>query len=226
MSAAVAGTEPPIESWPEWTAYVADPSRTSLTQLCRRAPAPRPLLLEAMTRAFSRGGHWKIAQHIALLYSEERRLTEAWYFANLAVQRSNGEIHANLALAQVYEDRRLPLAALPLFETVRRQLRRLPVRERRVLEVPLAESFARVYAYLRAPRFAARWWLRVRRQPRIEVRTLIQLLLAAYATDFEGLAYETARLLAPMDEQLGPRVRVRVKQSLQARMLQVLRERP
>lgn len=215
-----------IRSWPEWALYVADPCHETLTRLDRKAQASgRPPLLRNLEAEVAAGASWKIAQHASLYHHDARRLTEAWYFAHLAAVRSNGDVRSNIALAQVYEARRLPYAVIPVLDTIRRQLRRVPRRERRRFQAYVAEAYVRTYAYVRNTTMAVRWWRYVRRQPGAQATTLIQFLLAIWLSEYVEEARDVAVRLLPAMATLGPRVRARVVGALRFHLLQVLRAR-
>ncbi len=90
----------------------------------------------------------------------------------------------------------------------------------------IAEAYVRSFAYLRNTKMAVRWWKHVRRQPRFQGTTLIQLLLAIWHSEHVAEAREVAVALLPAMDSLGPRVRARVVGALRLYMIQVLRARP
>jgi hypothetical protein len=101
-----------------------------------------------------------------------------------------------------------------------------PRRERARFRAYLAEAYVRTFAYVRNTKMALRWWKAVRRQPRFEGTTLVQLLFAIWHTEHIDEAREVAVALLPALDSLGPRVRVRVAGALRLYMIQVLRARP
>src|SRR5262245_55373162 len=104
-----------IRSWPEWAAYVADPAGPLFNALCVRAtPTGEGRVAEVIEAALPTLRSWKAAQHLSLLHHRSRRLTEAWYFAQLGAEWSGDDVRALVALAQVLEERRLPSMVSPL----------------------------------------------------------------------------------------------------------------
>jgi hypothetical protein len=99
-----------------WQAYLKTPSGEHLGGLLKVVEGRAGELLELLECEFSRTSDWRTAQHLALCYAgrfqevDGRDLVRAEYFAIRAVEISDGNAHARLALARIYWERRLPLA--------------------------------------------------------------------------------------------------------------------
>lgn len=134
-----------MRSYPEWTSYVADPSGPLFNALCARAGTPGQ---GAVTRAIEAlvftTQSWRTAQHLSLLHHKNRRLTEAWYFAELAVAWSDGDVRALVALLQVLEERSLPAVLGPLVRRIEAALETLPAAGRTPFQQFVTDAWGRV----------------------------------------------------------------------------------
>jgi len=182
-------------------------------------------LIEAMERA-ARTGSWRIYQHLVLLYLERNRLTEAWYYAHAAVRASNGDVFANVALAQVYEQRRLPLAALYLLDVIRQQRRRVPRSRRAELRQYVLEGYLRTYAYLRNENEAARWARALPFVRSLEVRTLVGFVHAFFTGSVGPSVGQAAIGLASAGRVKNDQLGARVQRVLRGMVIDVLKKRP
>jgi hypothetical protein len=216
-----------IRAWPEWVAYDADPSGVLFNYLCMRGGPQGVVTIAIMIEALvAKRRLWRAAQHLALLHHRNQRLTEAWYFAHLAVEWSASDPRALVALVQVLEDRRLPYAVLPLLQRLEVAVPTLPQAAQGPVWQAVEEAYVRTWAYLSNPAMARPWWLRVRARGTCEVRTAMQMLFCAWQTPHIDLAYEAATVLAPELDGFGPRVRVRVEGSIRRHLIETLRVRP
>jgi hypothetical protein len=113
-------TEPkprePLSATQCWQAYLKTPSGEHLGDLLKVVDGRAGELVELLECDFSRTSDWRTAQHLALCYAgrfqevDGRDLVRAEYFAMRAVEISDGNVHARLALARVHWERRLPPA--------------------------------------------------------------------------------------------------------------------
>jgi hypothetical protein len=207
-----------ITAWREWLAYAAQPRAQTFGALAGRGEAENRVadVITECIALWRRGCEWRVAQHIALLHQRHGHLSEAWYYAAEAVRTSNRDAFALAALAEVFEERSLPTAALPLLEELRLRTRRIRDRSvRRRLNHAVAEARVRVHCYLHDLDTARRWlrWLTWSRGA--QIRTWAQLLSLADGRD------QTAALMAA--RTIVNATRLNPDSRLHMRALRVLR---
>jgi hypothetical protein len=214
-----------VANWSEWVAYIAGPTQSTLAGLVRRADslANRAAILAPMEAMVGTAGSWIIAQHCSVLHRQAGHLTEAWYFAHIARERSDGDVRALIAMADAFEARRLPSATFPILDVVRIQLRRIRGSDRQRYRQYLTEAYVRTYASFCNPDAAARWWRAARLQATIRRDTLVVLLLCAWTAQRITLLREVAMRLSVDLHEYGPRVRGPVERTIRAHFLETLR---
>ncbi len=213
------------ESLPEWTAYVAEPSRATLFPLVTACDAAgcRSGLVAALGREFNAKRAWRVAQHAALEALQAGSLTLAHYWAHLAMTLSQGDVRARLALASVLWDRRIPRSVLYQTEICRALARRVRSRkDRTLLQAQIAAFSARALAYAGLVVDADRWLRFLERVRALDSDTVLAVLLGAVHRKNERLLLRAARLLAPVAQHLGPRPRAAVQAVLRRALLRLV----
>lgn len=220
----------PTFSFAEWEAYTADPSAQSLAALETKLQAVgrRAELHIAVQEAFRKSGHWKSAQHLALLFIAKGYASYAMYYAARARESSNEHPLARLMFAKVVWMRRIPGAVLFETDHLHAPVRRIrDKKQRRDIQIEIAELNICAHAYSQSMHELPRWLKSATRNGRALSRdTALQLLLGANAAGNNDLCVMAARMLAPLNVTFGGRVQAIIKKALYHALLSVLRQKP
>lgn len=211
----------------EWDAYVSSPSPLTLHRLLAftERSGLRTCLVPALVGLFNKTLNWKIAQHLAHQCLERRFVALGLYYAQRALDLSNGDTIPRVTIARACWEQRFCEAALYHADLAYAQLGGLPEERRSSFEIELVDLFANIYLYVGDAGRAEPWLRRLLGTSRIHVDTLCAALVMSIQDGDWILAEELSLKLAPCVELLAGRHVTMIQMALRHRLLRLFRGR-
>lgn len=191
-----------IRTLPEWAPYTAEPPAVTFAALVDAATRALgqdalPLLSEALRQQFELTSMWRFAQNLAQWLLRQNQVLYAEYFANRALEASNGNALARISLAHALWERRLPAAVYFQLDILRVQARSIRPRAKRALiQSNIAELHCMCAAYEHNRAELWRWYRYLRHSRTATVGALSRVAVAFSSDDAPPDAVHAAVSLA------------------------------